>query len=111
MDTKNLIRSRAAEFEKLCQQFDVKSMYVFGSSIAENPTKLANDVDLLVELSTQDPVRRGENLLGLWDLLEQFFQQKVDLVTDASLRNPYLKKSIHSTKVLLYDGKNLKISF
>lgn len=111
MNTKDFIRAHAGELEKLCRQFDVKSLYVFGSSLSENESTVAKDVDLLVELSTEDPVKRGENLLGLWDVLEAFFQKKVDLLTSSSLRNPYLKENIERSKVLLYDGKSLKISF
>ena len=92
MNTKDFIREHANEFEKLCQQYEVKYMYVFGSTLGENEANPANDV-------------------GLWDLLESFFQKKVDLVTNASLRNPYLKNNIETSKVLLYDGKSLKISF
>jgi len=33
----------------------------------------------------------------------------VDLLTDYSIRNPYLRKSIDATKVLIYDGTRLKI--
>jgi hypothetical protein len=62
-----------------------------------------------VEIDSGDPVDRGEKLLSLWDLFEGFFNLKVDLLTDSSIRKPYLKKSIDSTKVLIYDGAGQKI--
>jgi predicted nucleotidyltransferase len=60
-------------------------------------------------LNTDDPLKRGEALLNLWDKFETFFQRKVDLLTASSIRNPILKKSIESSKVLVYDGKELDV--
>jgi len=45
----------------------------------------------------------------LWDNLELFFNRKVDLLTDNSIHNPYLRKSIDSTKKLIYDGQGEKV--
>jgi len=68
-----------------------------------------SDIDLLVEIDDQDPLERGEKLLSLWDNFEQFFQRKVDLLTDNSIRNPYLRKSVDSTKILIYDRKGAQV--
>jgi len=82
----------------------VKYLYAFGSSTDERFDPMSSDIDLLVEIDSPDPIDRGEKLLSLWDLFEKFFNRKVDLLTESSVRNPYLKKSIESTKVLIYDG-------
>ena len=47
--------------------------------------------------------------MSIWDQLETFFQRKVDLLTDSSIRNPILRKNINQTKVLLYDGSGQKV--
>jgi len=82
----------------------VKYLYAFGSSTNEKFDPMSSDIDLLVEIDSPDPIDRGEKLLSLWDMFENFFNRKVDLMTESSIRNPYLKKSIDSTKVLIYDG-------
>jgi predicted nucleotidyltransferase len=92
----------------LCESHDVKSLYAFGSSMTKRFQEDMSDIDLLIELNTEDPIKRGETLLNLWDKFEAFFQRKVDLLTDSSIRNPILKKSIESSKVLIYDGKELQ---
>ena len=89
----------------------MKSLYAFGSSVSNNFKEESSDIDLLIELSTEDPIQRGENLISLWDKLESFFQRKVDLLTSSSIRNPILRKSIDSSKILIYDGKEHKVSF
>ncbi|MFT6480673.1 MAG: putative nucleotidyltransferase [Spirosomataceae bacterium] len=61
-------------------------------------------IDLYVELEEMPPLQRGENLISLWEELENLFERKVDLLTDQPIRNTYLKSSIDSTKQLIYDG-------
>lgn len=84
-------------------------LYAFGSSISEKFDPKTSDIDLLVEIDSKDPVDRGEKLLSLWDLFEDFFKRKVDLLTESSIRNPFLRKNIDSTKVLIYDGSGQKV--
>jgi uncharacterized protein len=105
------LQDRPDEFVSLCKSHDVKTVYAFGSSVNKNFKEDTSDIDLLVELSTEDPIRRGQNLLELWDKLEAYFQRKVDLLTASSIRNPILRKSIDTSKILVYDGQGLKISF
>jgi predicted nucleotidyltransferase len=110
MHLQDIIRNRIAEFKLLCQTYKVKSLYAFGSSITEKFNEDSSDIDLLIEIDNQDPIQRGENLMGIWDKFELFFQRRVDLLTYTSIKNPILRETIDSTKVLLYDGINQKIS-
>jgi predicted nucleotidyltransferase len=111
MNLKDTIQGRPDEFISLCKSHDVKSVYAFGSSVTDNFKEDISDIDLLVELNTEDPIQRGQNLLDLWDKLEAYFQRKVDLLTSSSIRNPILRKNIDSSKVLVYDRQGLKVSF
>ena len=82
---------------------------LLGHLFRENLISNKSDIDLLVEIDSNDPIDKGEKLLSLWDLFEDFFSRKVDLLTDSSIRNPFLRKSIDQTKVLIYDGSGQKI--
>ena len=103
MNLQESIKVKPEEFITLCENHDVKTLYAFGSSINNNFKEETSDIDLLIELNTEDPIKRGENLISLWDKFEIFFQRKVDLLTNSSLRNPILKKSIDSSKILIYE--------
>jgi predicted nucleotidyltransferase len=109
MIIKDEISKKRKDFALLCKSHNVKYLYAFGSSISERFDPVKSDIDLLVEIDSKDPLERGELLLALWDLFEGFFKRKVDLLTDSSVRNPFLRKSIDSTKVLIYDGSGQKI--
>jgi uncharacterized protein len=104
MIIKDEILKKQKDFTLLCKSHKVKYLYAFGSSVTESFDVNKSDIDLLVEIDSEDPIDRGEKLLSLWDLFEVFFMRKVDLLTDSSIRNPFLRKSIDSTKVLIYDG-------
>ena len=104
MVVKDEILKKPNDFNALCINHKVKYLYAFGSSVTDRFDNEKSDIDLLVEIDDNDPVERGEKLISLWDTFEVFFNRKVDLLTDSSIRNPYLRKSIDSTKVLIYDG-------
>ena len=111
MNLKDSIKSNSNEFISVCKSHDVETLYAFGSATTNKFDENSSDIDLLVELNTKDPIKRGENLLDLWEKFESLFKRKVDLLTNSSIRNPILRKSIDSSKVLIYDGKEQKVSF
>lgn len=110
MNLRESIKYKMSDFLELCKSHNVRNLYAFGSSITNQFNEEASDIDLLIEIDTEDPIERGENLMSIWDKFEQFFQRKVDLMTNASIKNPILRKSIDSTKILIYDGKKQKVS-
>ncbi|HAH24414.1 MAG TPA: DNA polymerase subunit beta [Prolixibacteraceae bacterium] len=109
MIIKDEILKRVTDFKTLCQKHKVKYLYAFGSSTTDYFDFNKSDIDLLVEIEDVDPIERGEKLISLWDNFELFFHRKVDLLTDSSIRNPYLRKSIDSTKILIYDGEGSEV--
>jgi predicted nucleotidyltransferase len=109
MIIKDEISGRLNDFNTLCRNHKVKYLYAFGSSVTDRFDYNSSDIDLLVEIDDDDPIERGEKLISLWDLFELFFHRKIDLLTDSSIRNPFLRKNIDSTKVLIYDGTRQQI--
>jgi uncharacterized protein len=107
MFIKDEISKKLSDFKILCKRHNVKYLYAFGSSLTDNFDLNKSDIDLIVEIDGSDPLERGEKLLSLWDTFELFFKRKVDLLTIQSIKNPYLKRNIDSTKLLIYDGKGL----
>ncbi len=103
------ISKKVDDFTTLCEDHKVRYLYAFGSSITDQFNDENSDIDLLVEIDLTDPIDRGETLISLWDTFERFFNRRVDLLTYSSIRNPYLQKSIDSTKILIYDGSGKKV--
>jgi predicted nucleotidyltransferase len=109
MFIKEEISDKKKDFQSLCKAHSIKYLYAFGSSVTAKFDKDHSDIDLLVDIDTPDPVERGETLISLWDTFEIFFKRKVDLLTESSIHNPYLRHSIDSTKILIYDGTKQKV--
>ncbi|REG90573.1 nucleotidyltransferase family protein [Algoriphagus antarcticus] len=109
MDLFSLIKERHTDFVDLCRSHNVDKIYGFGSSITDHFDPISSDIDIIVKLNIENPADRGEALLSLWDKLEELFNRKVDLLTDDSIRNPYLKSTINRTKKLIYDGEREKV--
>ncbi|WP_194975528.1 nucleotidyltransferase family protein [Aquiflexum lacus] len=109
MDLSTLIKERYIDFIDLCRSHKVANIYAFGSSITDHFDPKTSDIDLVVTIDIDDPADRGEALISLWDNLEVLFGRKVDLLTEDSIRNPYLKSNIDRTKKLIYDGKREKV--
>ena len=105
----NLIKEKYSEFVDLCRSHKVNKIYAFGSSITDHFDPETSDIDIVVSIDIEDPADRGEALLSLWDKLEALFKRKVDLLTEDSIRNPYLKSNINRTKKIIYDREGEKV--
>ena len=97
----NLIEDKMDVLHSLCRQYDIQSMYVFGSAAA-GTLNSQSDIDILIAFKEISFERYTDNFFALHETLEKLFSRKVDLVTERSLTNPYFRKSIEQTKQLLY---------
>lgn len=109
MDLTTAIKENYEEFLNLCRIHNVRKLYAFGSSLTNRFDPATSDIDIIVKIDIDNAADRGEALLSLWDKLEFFFKRKVDLLTEDSIRNPYLKSSINRTKKLIYDREGEKV--
>ena len=87
----------------------VKKLYIFGSALTPKFDETVSDIDVLVETTNILPEEKGEKLINLWDNLELLFNRKVDLLTENSLKNPFLRQEIEQTRKLIYDGQSREI--
>jgi predicted nucleotidyltransferase len=86
---------------KLCEAYDIKEMFAFGSACTEKFSD-QSDIDILISFNDISIEKYTDNYFDLHDKLEALFKRKVDLMTENSLSNPYLIESIEETKQLLY---------
>jgi len=96
-----IIQDRLNELKDLCQLYDIKSMYVFGSVCTEKFNE-ESDIDILISFKDISIEKYTDYYFELHNKLERLFDRKIDLLTEKSLSNPYLIESIEETKQLLY---------
>lgn len=109
MNLYTLLKNKSRDFKESCKAHKVDKLYAFGSSITPHFNPSNSDIDLLVDLNIKDPIEYGETLLSFWDDLETIFERRVDLLTEDSINNPYLRKSIEATKKIIYDRQGEKV--
>ena len=76
-------------------------MYLFGSALT-NRFNSDSDIDLLVDFKKEEISDYFDNFFELKYALEALLGRSVDLVEEKNVRNPYFKKSIDSSKALIY---------
>lgn len=89
---------------QLCRQYHVDQLYLFGSAANGTFTLDQSDIDLIVRFEplSLPPEEKGQLYWDLLDALEKLFERKVDLLTDKNFTNPYFRKEVENSKVLIY---------
>ena len=97
-----LISNNKEQLASLFKAHKVVKADVFGSVLTDKFNK-DSDIDLLISFQEGlDPLENGELWWSLYDSLKLLFNKEVDLVTERSLKNPYLIREIQSTRVNIY---------
>ena len=95
------ILDKIKELKKLCETYDVRTLYIFGSASTDKFNS-SSDIDILVSFKDISIEKYTDNYFELHYRLEELFKRKIDLITENSLSNPYFIESIEETKQLLY---------
>lgn len=87
---------------QLCQRFQVKRLDLFGSAARGDFRADSSDLDFVVSFIVQEPTEYTRCYFGLVRGLEELFQRPVDLITEASIRNPYFRQSVDENRQMIY---------
>jgi hypothetical protein len=99
-----LIERQREAIGRLCRQHQVRRLDVFGSATGDSFVPGKSDVDLLVEFGTVPPGAYVDAFFGLREDLEQLFGVPVDLISRASVRNPYFLAAIENQRERLFEA-------
>jgi predicted nucleotidyltransferase len=79
----------------------VEAAYAFGSAV-KGTRRADSDIDLIIRFpKDMDMVTYSDNYFSLLYALQQLLHSDVDLVTEKTLKNPYLVQSIDAHKLRL----------
>jgi predicted nucleotidyltransferase len=102
----SLIEQSKPALAALCRRFKVSRLFVFGSGANGRFDPDASDLDFVVELADRQPNKSyADRYLGLAEALERLFGRRVDLLTEQSIRNPYLRREVQATRELVYEQR------
>lgn len=99
----SLIEKNKAALERLCAQYHVRRLELFGSALTEEQFDGdSSDLDFLVEFLPLEPGQRADTYFSLLEGLEALFQRHVDLVVTRAIKNPYFQQAVDRDRELLY---------
>ncbi|HBE41081.1 MAG TPA: nucleotidyltransferase [Bacteroidales bacterium] len=96
-----IINKNIEQIRELCDKHKVANLFVFGSALSDKFRK-NSDIDLIVAFQDIDLYDYADNYFDFKFALEKILNRKIDLLEDKAISNPYLRKSIDSSKQLLY---------
>lgn len=96
-----LINNNIQKIIDLCKKHKVHKLFVFGS-ILTNRFNDNSDVDLIVDFDKAEVSDYFDNFFDFKYSLEDILGRKVDLLEEQTIKNPYLKQNMNTTKTLIY---------
>lgn len=79
-------------------------MIIFGSAIRTDFDPDKSDIDILVSFKPMTPPEHADAYFGLHEDLEELFCRSVDILEEKTVKNPYLKKSIDESGIVVYSS-------
>ena len=87
----------------ICRRFHVRRLDLFGSAATGAGFEPArSDLDFLVSFEPMAPGAYADAYFGLLAALEDLSGRSVDLVTEAALENPYLRRRVETERRPLF---------
>ena len=87
----------------VCGRFHVRRLDVFGSAATGVGFDTArSDVDVLVTFEPLPPAAYAEAWFGLREALQTLWGRPVDLLTEAALDNPYLRRRVEAERQTVF---------
>ena len=98
------IEKRADEVKRLCLQYGVRRLDLFGSAATGPYDPEASDLDFLVEFQPAALDAYADAYFGLLEALGRLFGRPVDLVVESAIKNPYFLQSVERTRTPVYEA-------
>ena len=89
-----------AKIEAFCRRWKIKEFALFGSVLRED-FRPDSDIDVVVTFEPDGGIT-FDNRVEMLDELAEIFGRQVDLVEKATIRNPFRRHEILTTKEVVY---------
>ena len=97
------IRNHQSDVARLCREYCVRRLELFGSAAAGGFDADTSDLDFLVEFEPESSMGPFRQYIDFQLALEELFRRPVDLVEAAAVRNQYFQESLdNGPRALLY---------
>ncbi len=90
---------------KLCREYGIRKLDVFGSAVTGAFDPASSDIDLIVDLGKYE---RGvsRRYFRFADALERSLGHRVDLLTEEQIRNPCFRERVEDQRINVYTARD-----
>lgn len=99
------VERKRNEIAALCRRYGIQRLDLFGSGATGQYSPESSDLDFVVDLGEYDD-SVADRYLDFADALEELLRRPIDLVTERSIRNPYLQAAIDRQRKTIYEAGN-----
>src|SRR3989304_10208704 len=97
-----IILEKRKEISRACERFKVEELSLFGSAVTGLFRPGESDLDFVAEFVDRAPTGEyADRFLDFAEELERLFECPVHLISNPSIRNPYLLREIENTRQVL----------
>ena len=96
------IDSHREDIQRLCRQFGVQQLDVFGSAAGDAFDPARSDVDFVVDFGSGAQLELFNRYFDLKESLEKLLGRSVDLVMAGAMVNPHFVDSVNRTRLPVY---------
>lgn len=99
-----LFQKHRAALHDLCQEFGVERLELFGSGTGPDFNPASSDLDFIVRMRDSEQAGVARRFCGFAESLEQLLGKRIDLLTEAMIRNPHFKAEVESSRELVIEA-------
>jgi len=97
------LKAKIPQVREIWARHPVNRLSAFGSAVTGAFDPARSDIDVLLKLDALPALQYGEAYFAIFQELEDLLARPIDVVTDKCLVNPYIKKDVEATAVVVYD--------
>lgn len=101
----DIVTSKQAELEALCEDYGVRRLALFGSAAKGTWEEGSSDLDFLVDIGDYND-RVGRRFMGFLAGLDRLFGDTFDVVSEAAVKSENLRAELDRTAVTLYERED-----
>lgn len=96
------VHDKRDELRAICQRLRVRRLELFGSGANGKFQPDHSDLDFLVEFEDMPPAEYADAYFALLKEVTTLYGRRIDLVTTASLKNPFFIENVQQSRTLIY---------
>lgn len=101
----DLVASKRAEIEALCEEYGVRRLALFGSAVKGSWNAETSDLDFLVDIGDYND-RVARRFMGFLAGLDRMFDGNIDIVSEPAIKSDDFRRELQRTAVTLYERRS-----